>query len=818
MLVWYTIFVAVFQCPASLDELTTTSSPICKPYLTTRQYLSPYVSPYYKSYLEPYVDAAKPYYDLVDVKVVQPATNFGKQSYATYAAPRMDQARDYGQEQWEKAVKPRLNTAQAQVKKQYDSAVAPHVEKASAAAAPYYTAGRQNVVQAYNERVLPAYSASQPHLQRLYVTAQSTIVEHVYPYANWIWLSSATFMNRSLWPRLRILYGENVEPQLQRISQRLGRYGDGRKLRAIADEDVDEALSAISGGSPPPADAPKSIMSDLTNTPSAKPLSPEEEAQALREQIDNDLTKWKEKFSRAAEKGSEDLKARVQKITERQINSKVLGVGEAHVIRLEETASSEIAKLKKAIHSAAQHVSLSSSNEDIQEAENTVTEAVKTAGAAIKAEAQSLRSWKLRLLNETESSIIDASKSTRNVLDSIGDLGLQEIGMRWANMEGVTYDDWERYHDFRKSLEEWDDKVKATAMEHPGLEAAKTAAGEVDSKGMAVAEDAAKELSRLKQVGLWKVKAIDGSDDFSTRTTPAAVVLAAKKAEEFASVESAKSAASVASEQAAAAASAASSAVIGTEPGVVESASTRVGEAADKAQKVLHEDVVDPISKKVGEASSGASEVVLGSSTPVTEAASSSASSVVSDAGTAVGKASEYAEDAASSASSKVQDVTTKVVEAASKAYKPASKSGESAIGKSTPPSESIASEASEAVESLSSAASSQASAASSKVFAGAMAQEVPQRVIVLDNEDEGAHTEILQKFMDQAANVTKAVKEAMNPTPTQGTVESVTSAAMDQYAKALAAASTALYGPEPSVAEKVSSAASERYAQALTA
>jgi hypothetical protein len=48
----------------------------------------------------------------------------------------------------------------------------------------------------------------------------------------------AGFFERRIFPRIRLLYGENVEPQLVRIGERLGRYRDGRKLKAAVD-DVD---------------------------------------------------------------------------------------------------------------------------------------------------------------------------------------------------------------------------------------------------------------------------------------------------------------------------------------------------------------------------------------------------------------------------------------------------------------------------------------------------------------------------------------------------------------------------------------------------
>ncbi len=51
----------------------------------------------------------------------------------------------------------------------------------------------------------------------------------------WGGTSVVAFFDRTLWPSMRILYGENVEPQLVRISERLGRYRDGKKVKAAAD-------------------------------------------------------------------------------------------------------------------------------------------------------------------------------------------------------------------------------------------------------------------------------------------------------------------------------------------------------------------------------------------------------------------------------------------------------------------------------------------------------------------------------------------------------------------------------------------------------
>ena len=134
-------------------------------------------------------------------------------------------------------------------------------------------------------------------------------------------------------------------------------------------------------------------------------------------------------------------------------------------------------------------------------------------------------------------------------------------------------------------------------------------------------------------------------------------------------------------------------------------------------------------------------------------------------------------------------------------------------------------SEASKGFEEGSSSVSSVVSVASQKVFAGAMAQNVRERVPVFEDviEEDDSYPEKLQNVLSNAgskyADITKAVSEALiRPTSTQGSVESITSLAEEQYSSALAAASSVLYGTEPGTGEMISKAASDKYAQAVAA
>jgi hypothetical protein len=107
------------------------------------------------------------------------------------------------------------------------------------------------------------------------------------------------------------------------------------------------------------------------------------------------------------------------------------------------------------------------------------------------------------------------------------------------------------------------------------------------------------------------------------------------------------------------------------------------------------------------------------------------------------------------------------------------------------------------------------------------MAQFVEAKQIiyedVIDDDDDASYSGKIQSMASQAgdkfSDITKAVSEALlRATSTQGSVESVTSLAAEQYSKALSAASVAYYGTQQGTGESIASVASSRYADAVAA
>ncbi|CAN9080586.1 unnamed protein product [Alternaria alternata] len=769
---WYLIITFLFRCPNSLHQLNHDSPRVCKPYLQTRAYAAPYLDPYYETYVAPHIEKVKPY--------TTPITTFAQDNYATYGAHRVEHARKYAETQYEKSIRPQLENAQKQVKGQYDVYLGPHVKKATDAAAPYYNDLKTSSEEIYVHTLLPAYEQSKPYLQQGHAYGHHVLVDIVYPHVHTAKDATWAFVLRTVWPQLRVLYGDNVEPQLVRISERLGRYRDQQKIESVVSavdaetvlptESIKDTptIASSSASIVPPSSTEGSgwgvldefFGSESANTASGeleatsvKPSEPKLTGAELQEKLNQDLRDWQTKFATAADKGSEDLEVRVAEITKRQIDNAVHGHGKALVVKLEETADSTIAKLKSYIKKTVESLPEDATDADLEAAYEECGTKTREFGLTVKERAQD----------------IPAVRSTVEVLgEDPQPWSSRSEACRWAWTDGVTYKDWQNYHKLRNTLNEWQAEVETVGSRHEGLRLAHEESKKLEDKAMAIASDMVAELVRLKDVSKSKIWAGDASDDFSDKVFAPRVRKAAQQVMDS-----------------------------------VEGASSQVAEAIQGSSTPLSESIASSAKSVYSEASSKASEAVQGSSIPLGESIASSV------------------KDAASKASSQVS-------EAVSGSSTPLT---ESIASSGTPSSESLLSQASSKASEVIDDTASKASAAyesPKKVWGGANAQIIAEaREVVLDqpldDDEDDTYSDKLQSAVadagDRAAEINRAVSEALlSATKTQGTVESASSVASEQYAKALAAASSALYGTEQPAVESATSVVADKYAQAVTA
>jgi hypothetical protein len=535
--------------------------------------------------------------------------------------------------------------------------------------------------------------------------------------------------------------------------------------------------------------------------------------------VATDLKTLQEKFARAADEGSDELEERITEITDRavQIQAKV---GEAHLVELEETIKSELKGLKGVL------LSIIKKSSDVDESENDLTAAVRAAGASIKGKAQAVRAWRKNFDTETNSLVSKAAEDTFQIIDHIRDLGLQEIGMRWAWTDGITHKHWTKYHAMKDKFDEWRRDVEEMATAHPGLAKARETSEDIEARAMAEAEDAVKELGRLKQTAQWKLHAGDTSEDWDTKRVPAAAAAAGQKIRDKLSQ--------------------ASEAVMGTSQGTIESitsvASSSVAAAmssvssiaSDKSANIMqpskHGEILETPSAKVAEmvsaAMSSASSVAAEASSSIIGTPQGTAESVMSvvqasvssiaSAGSASilgttqgtiesvtsklsGQASSVSEKVSSVIHSSEPDVVEKgsmsvssiasavtgsmpigeailgmadsvksFARAEASAVLEDLSSASSSLGSGMSSASSVVSETASSVSSVgSSTISSVSSAASKRVMGGVMAQYVEATKIiyedVLDEDDDASYSEQIQSMASQAGDTFSDITKAVS-------------------------------------------------------
>ncbi|KAK3358081.1 hypothetical protein B0T25DRAFT_605517 [Lasiosphaeria hispida] len=830
LLTWYSILTILLRCPATLDACGETSPRICKPYFQLKHAVTPQLEPYYNAYAAPYAELVRPYYNTVDQRVFAPGWGYAKK----YGAPRVEQAQAFGKAQWEKNVHPQIVKCQSIAKSQYDNSLAPHVNQVSSALDPYYDIARTNALQTYHELLLPSYQYVHPYVQKTYTSASAFTKSTAVPSVLWAWNKTYIFLDGTVWPQLRVVYVENVEPQLVKIGKRLGRYNSSKKsipksipesaspsskttswfskpTPSVTSSAVSSRQAAISSTvssatslSEKPSSSVAHTQSSQVPADSAKtrlPIEPPEVDEKLesedpvrreaRETVAADLKDWQERYSKAADEGAAEIDDRVQEISKRMIRRNARIMGKSLLEQLQSAAVSELVKLRRDILNIVGSVNKEGATPE--QGQEQITNVVRRAGMEIKDKAQDIRTWRENYEAEMQAAITKAAETHFLILENIKDLALQKIGMKWAWMDGVTYKDWAKYHLLKSRFDEWKGDLENLIVTHPSLEAAQLEGANIEDEAMKIAASAARELARLKQVANWKLIAADETPEFDSP-------LMQQAAE---AVESAKNAAASVADGAGEAAK-----------DVKAAAAQKAGEGANL--------VVEAV-EGATDATKGVKNAVVGQAVRAVYSASSAA--LPSHASELVESAASEAAESASVASEELSTIIEPISEAtasvgdsqADSAENPTPNFASTIILTETPvivgntselteegpapvelPIDEEGGESSTTDDTKQPLASS-ATASVKSAFLGAAAQSVPSR------------KPIIEDTLDDASDALDSMREEL-----KSAYSVAVSRANEQYSQALSVMSTQIHGtPEPAH-QKLLASVTAAYSQAM--
>jgi len=244
LLAWYVLYMIFWACPdnARLDP----SLPVvCQRYDSIKHSVAPHIKPYYDTYAEPYLARAQPYLSKGQGYYEQfgaPAVAKGQDLWVKQATPRLRQGYSVVNSQYYKNVHPALDRYVLQKSRDsYDKYVHPHVQtlsgRYSKSVHPYLSAAQETAQKVYTQRIIPAYRAIAPRVQHALRTAENTYSKHVEPRVHAVIKWILRKINQVVIPRLRILWGVHVQPQLDRIHDKLFR---NREAKQVASKIVEE--------------------------------------------------------------------------------------------------------------------------------------------------------------------------------------------------------------------------------------------------------------------------------------------------------------------------------------------------------------------------------------------------------------------------------------------------------------------------------------------------------------------------------------------------------------------------------------------------
>lgn len=224
--------------------------------------------------------------------------------------------------------------------------------------------------------------------------------------------------------------------------------------------------------------------------------------------VTNDLATWQNKFAAQAEEGASAMEDQVDEIARRVMEENAKVTGKGLLQQLQDTIATEIASMRQKVSKV-----IESGSADAQQG---AISAIRSAGVAIKKKAQLIRGWREDYDAELEETVLGAADVHFQILDETRSLALSNIGMKWAWTDGITYKDWQKYHELKGALNDWTDELKQLIVTHPTLLEAQELSHQIEDDGMTMAAAAAKELARLKEVSGWKILANDFTDNFDS--------------------------------------------------------------------------------------------------------------------------------------------------------------------------------------------------------------------------------------------------------------------------------------------------------------
>ncbi|KAK6517808.1 hypothetical protein TWF506_004986 [Arthrobotrys conoides] len=493
----YSLYVYIWTCPKdgsddrTICDLGDRTLDIVEPYMYDAYDF--YIEPYYNEYLASYIDQAAPYIISANEQYIRPVRIYAVEQFEKTGRPLLVKAKDAA-----------VATLSPYAQRAYDAYLAEFVASGREVYDAYAPTVKKYGQQAYDyaiEKGYPYYLISLPYLEKAWEQGIET--------AGWAGVEGKGWIYRR--------WGIHVEPQLWRIQERLG-------LKGLRGTRVQDGPTPPHRGNPNASDtAPENVLEesyediDAKETPEAntkgaageekeKKKSTAEQIEAARPLVVADLESWGTKFEEAGVKASADVVSKLDELC-------------GKVMKEHGTLSTEIltdleARIEKEYRDFEQ--GLGTLLDSPAETKYVMVGYDGLVGRTM----QNLKEKQIQIKGSTQELLMDTYQTTAKIvdaalaeMDSAHDTGMQELGMKWAWMDGVTYKDWAKYHDLKKAFGSLKTKVIRSGQGHKGLREVTDYAKSIDDAAAEVLKVARVEVAKLEKLGRQRlVKALAERD------------------------------------------------------------------------------------------------------------------------------------------------------------------------------------------------------------------------------------------------------------------------------------------------------------------
>jgi hypothetical protein len=233
-----------WACPANA-RLDPSAPGVCRRYDSIQHSALPYFKPYYDTYAEPYLAKAQPFLQKGQGYYEQfgaPTVAKGQDLWIKQATPRLQKGYSAAQGRYNKDVHPVLDrTILKRSRDAYSKYVDPHVQTLSAqytkSVHPHLQTLQTQSYKLYNDRLIPAYYTAAPRVHRAFRTVEDAYATHLEPRVHAVLKWILHKIETVVVPRITILWGVHVQPQVDRVYDKLFR---NRESKLVASKVVDE--------------------------------------------------------------------------------------------------------------------------------------------------------------------------------------------------------------------------------------------------------------------------------------------------------------------------------------------------------------------------------------------------------------------------------------------------------------------------------------------------------------------------------------------------------------------------------------------------